>query len=200
MDTSPWGSDWTAWMPNHDRFHEKMRRKFERHGRPGFWQEFVGEPGPRADRGVVRYLVLDSVATQPRHGYEIMQAIAERSGGTYRPSPGVIYPTLQMLEELRHVHATESDGRKVFSITEEGKRDLADHQSDVDDFFDRAESATDWEDHAETFAELAADVGKLFRLFRKAARRGRLTSSVKKAIRAELDGAIERIEAILDRR
>src|SRR5690348_4681657 len=78
-------------------------------GRGGTWQrlrEMFEERPPRADRGLVRYLVLDAISTQPRIGYEIMAAIESMSNGAYRPSPGVIYPTLQLLEELEHVRVT----------------------------------------------------------------------------------------------
>src|SRR5499427_9939410 len=78
---------------------------------PGFGDWFGGPP-PRAERGGVRYLVLDTLAERPRHGYEIIQAIEERSGGAYRPSPGVVYPTLQMLEELGHAQLTSEESRK----------------------------------------------------------------------------------------
>jgi DNA-binding PadR family transcriptional regulator len=158
----------------------------------------MGEPGPRAERGVVRTLVLDALSKQPRHGYEIMQAITERSGGTYKPSPGVIYPTLQMLEELRLIRGAEADGRKVYEITEEGRRELAEHQYDVDDFYERS-GPSDWEQHTDAFADLASDVGRLYRLYKRAARRGHLTGAVKKAVRAEFDKALDRIEEILDR-
>ena len=102
------------------------------HGRPEWWDMFGGPP-PRAERGAVRYLVLDALEKQPRHGYEIMQAIEERSGQTYRPSPGVIYPTLQMLEELRHVRGTDDDGRRIYAITPEGQRDLQEHRAEVEE-------------------------------------------------------------------
>src|SRR5580765_5060724 len=65
----------------------------------------------RADRGVVRYLVLDAIRETPRHGYEIMAAIETKSREAYRPSPGVIYPTLQLLEELEHVRVTVRDDK-----------------------------------------------------------------------------------------
>src|SRR5579871_1914687 len=82
----------------------------------GMWAEWWRGPTPRADRGLVRYLVLDAIAQQPRHGYEIIQVIGEKSGGAYRPSPGVVYPTLQMLEELGHARTVEKDDRKVYTI------------------------------------------------------------------------------------
>ncbi len=200
MHGEPWGRDWTEWMAGdrHGR-HRHGPPGFKHGWRQGFWQDLMGEPGHRADRGVVRYLVLAALAEQPRHGYDIMQAIAERSGGSYKPSPGVIYPTLQMLDELGHVRSTEADGRKVFAITEEGRRDLAAHRYEVEDFYDRADASSEWEEHAEIFADLATNVARLYRLYRRAARKGRLSGATKRAVRAELDAAIERIESIIDR-
>ena len=80
-----------------------------RPGRPDF-ADFFGGPPPRVDWGVVRCLVLDAIAKQPRYGYEVITAIEERSSGTYRPGPGVVYPTLQMLEELGHARRWGAPG------------------------------------------------------------------------------------------
>jgi DNA-binding PadR family transcriptional regulator len=194
MHTAYWDPEWAqCWMGGYRR----AKHGYERARHHSFWQEFMGERGQRADRGVVRYLVLDAVAQQPRHGYEIMQAIAERSGGAYKPSPGVVYPTLQMLEEMGLIRGVESAGRKVFEITAEGRRELEANRLEVEDFYERAAGPAEWEQQAEIFADLAGDMAKLFRLYRLAARRGRLTTATKKAIRNELDAAIERIEAIL---
>jgi DNA-binding PadR family transcriptional regulator len=156
----------------------------------------MSEPGPRAERGAVRYLVLDAIEKQSRHGYEIMQAITERSGGSYKPSPGVIYPTLQMLEEIGHARGSESEGRRVYAITAEGKKDLDEHRDDVEDFYARADG-DDFEEYAEQFAELATRVAKLFKQFRRAARHGRLRPSTMRALRSVLDDAMVRIGEIL---
>src|SRR5271170_842301 len=79
------------------------------------WAEMFSEwwrgPAPRCERGFVRWLVLDAIAAQPRHGYEIIQAIAEKSRGSYRPSPGVVYPTLQMLEDVGHARPVAQGDR-----------------------------------------------------------------------------------------
>src|SRR5205085_250597 len=80
-------------------------------------REFLDERAPRADRGVVRYLILDAVVEIARHGYEIMAAIETKSRNAYRPSPGVVYPTLQMLEELGHVRVTTKEDKKIYAIT-----------------------------------------------------------------------------------
>lgn len=167
-----------------------------RPARPPFSDMFGGPP-PRADRGVVRYLVLDAIDERPRHGYEIIQAITERSGGTYKPSPGVVYPTLQMLEELGHTKREEQEDRKVYAITASGKRDLADHRSDVDDFYETAEESS-WEDFADDLRDLSGRVGKMFKTIGRSARRGRLTPGAMKKLRALLDETITKIEDILD--
>jgi DNA-binding PadR family transcriptional regulator len=166
--------------------------------RPGpadFFGEFFGPP-PRAERGNVRYLVLDAIREQPRHGYEIIQAIEERSGGAYRPSPGVVYPTLQLLEELGHARVQEREARKVYAITDEGKKDLEAHADEVHEFYERS-ADDDWENHAEDFAELMRRTAKLFKTFKRAARRGHLSGRAKTQIRDVLDDAFRRIEAIL---
>ena len=175
------------------------RGPFGRHGPGGRadWWEMFGGPPPRAERGEVRYLVLDAIEQQPRHGYEIMQAIGERSGGTYRPSPGVIYPTLQLLEELRHARVEEQDGRKVYAITPQGKADLDAHRDEVKDFYERS-GVGNWEDYAEELGDLMRHAGRMFKMFRRGMRRGRLTPSTLKKLRAVLDEAMSKIEALIE--
>jgi DNA-binding PadR family transcriptional regulator len=167
-----------------------------RSGRPDF-SEFFGGPPPRADRGVVRYLVLDAILQQPRHGYEIIQFIEERSAGTYRPSPGVVYPTLQLLEELGHTKVEEREARKVYAITAEGKRDLGEHTEEVRDFYENAGEGS-WEDFADQLRELTQRMGRMFKSIGRSARRGRLTPTTIKRLRVVLDEAIAKIEDIVD--
>jgi len=170
---------------------------FGRHSRHADFSEFFGGPPPRADRGVVRYLVLDVIAAQPRHGYEIIQTIEERSGGTYKPSPGVVYPTLQMLEELGHARVEEKEARKVYAITDEGRQDLTQHADDVKDFYEEAGIGS-WEDVAVELRDLSQRVARMFKSIGRSARRGRLTPTTMKRLRAVLDEAVQKIEAIID--
>lgn len=80
-----------------------------------------GRRGGRVfDHGELRLVVLALIAEQPRHGYEIIKAIEERLAGSYSPSPGVIYPTLTLLEELGHATMSEHDGKKQYAITPDG--------------------------------------------------------------------------------
>src|SRR5215472_16878149 len=71
-----------------------------------------GRMGRVFDHGDLRYVLLQLIADKPRHGYELIKAIEEKFGGTYSPSPGVIYPTLTLLEELGHVQQEAATGTK----------------------------------------------------------------------------------------
>jgi DNA-binding PadR family transcriptional regulator len=101
------------------------------HGRHGGGGR--GGPGSRVfHHGALRLVVLALIAETPRLGYEIIKAIEERLAGSYSPSPGVIYPTLTLLQEIGHVTVEENEGKKRYSITDEGRAYLAANQSAVD--------------------------------------------------------------------
>ena len=87
-----------------------------RRGRPG---------GNRARRGDVRNAALTLLAEHPMHGYEIIQELESRSGGVWKPSPGSVYPTLQLLTDEGLVTAAEIEGRRVFTLTEAGTAQVA---------------------------------------------------------------------------
>ena len=90
------------------------------------------------DQGDLRYVLLRLIAESPRHGYELIKAIEEKFGGTYSPSPGVIYPTLTFLEELGYIRPETAEGpRKQFVITPEGTAFLTANQAVVDQIFAR---------------------------------------------------------------
>ena len=92
--------------------------------------------GPRREasfqKGNLKYVILDLIKDRPRHGYDIIRELEEQSHGFYKPSPGVIYPTLQILEEMGYAQSAETEGKKVYSITEEGLRFLTE-KSDIAD-------------------------------------------------------------------
>lgn len=79
------------------------------------------EQRPRMGRGDVRAAVLALLAERPMHGYQIIREIEERSGGAWKPSPGSVYPTLQLLADEGLIAVAESDGRKTYSLTPEGR-------------------------------------------------------------------------------
>lgn len=107
-------------------------------GPGGFGPGFRGGPGGpfRAGRmlgdGDLRLIVLALLAEQPRHGYDIIKALEERSHGAYSPSPGVVYPTLTYLEEAGYAAASAEGNKKVFAITEAGRTHLAGNRDAAD--------------------------------------------------------------------
>ena len=96
-----------------------------RRGRRGGFGPPWGGGGPRARRGDVRTALLALLEERPMHGYQMIQELSERTGGEWSPSPGSVYPTLQLLEESGAIAAEEIDGKRVFSLTDEGRRILA---------------------------------------------------------------------------
>jgi DNA-binding PadR family transcriptional regulator len=97
-----------------------------------------GRLGRFFDHGDLRYVLLGLIAEQPRHGYELIKAIEEKFGGLYSPSPGVVYPTLTLLEELGYIRPESAEGpRKQFVVTPEGQAFLAANRAVVDQIFAR---------------------------------------------------------------
>src|SRR6267142_1980350 len=80
-----------------------------------------GGRGGKARRGDIRTAALLLLAEEPRNGYQIMQEVEERSNGVWRPSPGSVYPALQQLEDEGLIRSQETDGRKLFALTDEGR-------------------------------------------------------------------------------
>lgn len=117
--------------------------------------------GPRRmRRGDVRTAILAVLAEAPGHGYEVIQALEEKSGGRWRPSPGSVYPTLQLLEDEGLVRSQERDGKRVYEITDEGR---AEAERRV------AEGGAPWEDDGPDFR---GNVKALFQAYSQVARAG----------------------------
>ena len=101
-----------------------------------------GRGGRMFQHGDLRLLILALIAEAPRHGYELIREIEARLGGAYAPSPGVVYPTLTMLEELGLVTAQATEGNKrQYTVTEAGTAHLAENQATVDAIFARIDEA-----------------------------------------------------------
>jgi DNA-binding PadR family transcriptional regulator len=131
------------------RMHEESDRRGCRHhfGRGGFgghWGGFERGFGGGRDRffdnGHLRLVILQHIAEKPSYGYEIIKAIEEQMGGAYSPSPGVVYPTLTLLEEegLAEVSSTEGN-RKLYAATEQGREYLKAHKVHLKAIFGRIE-------------------------------------------------------------
>jgi DNA-binding PadR family transcriptional regulator len=160
----------------------------------GMWQaveelrsRFEKRAGTRAGKGEVRSAVLALLAERPMHGYQIIREIEERSGGSWKPSAGSVYPTLQLLADEGTISAEESNGRKIYSLTEAGREEVAqDH------------GATPWDSpgsHAGGFAALPKAGVELAQAAAQVGRTGS-PEQVQQAV-AVLDDARRRIYAIL---
>ena len=158
---------------------EHLRSQFERKA-----------PGARMGRGDVRQAVLALLREQPMHGYQLIAEIEQRTGGAWRPSPGSVYPTLQLLADEGLVVAEEAGGRKTYALTEEGRA--------------VAEAATEqapWDASTEREAPAVGALPKAgFELAQAAAQVGRTGSpeQVQEAVDI-LDDARRRLYSILAR-
>ncbi|MCC6316347.1 MAG: PadR family transcriptional regulator [Gemmatimonadaceae bacterium] len=140
--------------------------------REGMFAEFVwggrrrrgGWGGRMFEQGDLKYVILQLLAEKPRHGYEIIKALEEKSGGAYAPSAGAIYPTLTLLEDMGFaVSSQESGGKKVYTITEAGRAYLDENRSTVEDVFERI-----GEIGSAFFSDGVRDVGRAFGQMAKA--------------------------------
>ncbi|MGI5350982.1 PadR family transcriptional regulator [Streptomyces sp. CA-250714] len=101
-----------------------------------------GGPRGRARRGDVRASILVLLKERPMHGYEMIQEIAERSGGAWKPSPGSVYPTLQLLEDEGLIASESEGGKKQFSLTDEGRTEA---EAGAEAPWEEAGRGVDWE-------------------------------------------------------
>jgi DNA-binding PadR family transcriptional regulator len=121
---------------DHVEYHGMRGRGFGggRHGGFAMWGE-EGARGPRRrvfDGGELRLVLLRLIGDEPRHGYDLIRAIEERTGGAYAPSPGVVYPTLTMLGDMGQiVEQPDASARKIFAVTEEGTRLLDEKAAEI---------------------------------------------------------------------
>jgi DNA-binding PadR family transcriptional regulator len=101
-----------------------------------------GRFGRFFEHGDLRVVVLALLGDQPRHGYDLIKELEERTGGAYRPSPGVVYPTLSLLEDEGLIRpAAGETGRKLFELTDEGKAELERTRASAEALFKRMEEA-----------------------------------------------------------
>lgn len=131
---------------------------------PGFGPGGPGSRRGRRPRGDVRNAILLLLVDRPMHGYQLMEAIAERSGGRWRPSPGAVYPTLNLLEDEGVLTLTASAGRKLATLTEEGRALVEAESASWPDPF-----ATDEVEHG---VDLRDGLGQLAEAVRAVARGG----------------------------
>jgi DNA-binding PadR family transcriptional regulator len=105
-------------------------------------ENWSGRRGRRSKRmfesGELRLVLLKLIADEPRHGYDLIRAVEDLTGGEYAPSPGVVYPTLTLLQDMDLIEEAAGDGpRKPFQVTEEGRKHLEERSEEVEALFGR---------------------------------------------------------------
>ena len=149
------------------------------------WAAFAfGQTGRFFEAGEVRLAILSLLSEGPKHGYQLMKEMAERSGGLYKASAGSVYPTLQQLEDEELIQADQQAGKKVYRITEAGLRELAKAPDDVRRIWERAER---WEDWGQCFGPESIGVMQPISRF------------VKASLRATRRRGPDRVRTILER-
>jgi DNA-binding PadR family transcriptional regulator len=178
-----------------------------RHGRgrggdwAGDWSERGGPRGPRGrgrvfGTGELRLVLLHLLGESPRHGYDLIKAIEELTGGAYAPSPGVVYPTLSLLTDEGLVAEQAGEGaRKVFALTEAGQTELASRAEDAAKLVERLKALGE-ADNRHRSPQVARAMGNLMLALRNRAAHGDFDKETMLEVTAILDEAAQRIERL----
>jgi DNA-binding PadR family transcriptional regulator len=151
--------------------------------------------GSHFHKGNLKYVILDLLKEKPRYGYEIIRALEEQSHGFYAPSPGVVYPTLQMLEEMGYASSKERDGKKVYTITKEGLKFLSERDEQAEEV--RSHMKHHWNpENMGIIMEVMGDFRELGRDLKRHA--GTLESDKMKRVREVINKATKDIRVILE--
>ena len=154
--------------------------------------------GRRARRmfegGELRLVLLKLIADEPRHGYDLIRAIEELTGGEYAPSPGVVYPTLTLLQDMGLIEEAAGEGaRKPFQATDDGRAHLAERTEEVDGLFERLTDLKPSADHSAGPA-IGRAIKNLMTALRHRVGRDGLDDELLHEIAAILDEAAQKIE------
>jgi DNA-binding PadR family transcriptional regulator len=159
-----------------------------------------GRRGRRARRmfesGELRLVLLKLIADEPRHGYDLIRAIEELTGGEYAPSPGVVYPTLTLLQDMGFIEEAPGEGpRKAFQATAEGRAHLEERAEEIEALFERL---TDLKPRAENMAgpAIGRAIKNLMTALSHRVGRDGLDEELLLEIAAILDEAAQRIERV----
>lgn len=175
-------------MRHHAHGHDEHRghHGWGRHGRDG------GRPRRFFDHGDLRLVILGLLAQAPRHGYELIKALEDMTGGAYSPSPGVIYPTLTLLEEQGLASAEADGAKKLYTVTDAGRAALEAERPMVDALFRRmAETSADRSTYAPRFVRAMENLRTAIRL--KLAQGG-LDEKTIEAVADAIDEAAKAVE------
>ncbi len=162
------------------------------------WMGFGSGRGSRFfDSGEMPLAILSLLAEGPKHGYQIMKELEDRSGGWYRASAGSVYPTLQQLEDQGLVDVVQENGKRVYSINDEGRAELERNAAVVEGIWKRAAKLEDWGRWmGPEVAVMAGPLAKLMKVTFRAVMRAGDDLARQAAIRDILDAARRDLEDV----
>jgi DNA-binding PadR family transcriptional regulator len=147
------------------------------------------------DGDELRLVLLKLIADQPRHGYDLIRDIEERTGGAYAPSAGVIYPTLTMLDDMGLIEAVSEGSRKEFAATEAGREHLAEHAEEVAALFERLEALGEERSRVDR-GPIRRATANLFSALQHRLSRDDMTADLLHQAAAIIDEAAQKIERL----
>ena len=148
------------------------------------------------ESGELRLVLLKLIADEPRHGYDLIRAIEDLTGGEYAPSPGVVYPTLTLLQDMGLIEEAPGDGpRKPFQVTDEGRAHLEEKADEVEALFDRLSDLAPKDSH-HGGATIGRGIQNLMAAVRNRVSRVGWDEELTHEITAILDEAAQRIERL----
>ncbi|WP_245991583.1 PadR family transcriptional regulator [Blastomonas fulva] len=149
------------------------------------------------DSGELRIVLLALIEKEPRHGYDLIKAIEEMTGGDYAPSPGVVYPTLSLLEDAGLIASVETDGaRKAFRITDAGIAELSDKRDEADALLARLSEAGEEREQRAGGPQIGRAVGNLMAAMAHRLASGEADAEFKHRVAEILDEAAQKIERL----
>jgi DNA-binding PadR family transcriptional regulator len=147
------------------------------------------------DGDELKLILLKLIADEPRHGYDLIRDIEERTGGAYAPSAGVVYPTLTLLDEMGHIEAVSEGSRKQYAATEAGRAYLAEHEEEIASLFERLDALGEERTRVDR-APIRRATANLFSVLQHRLSREDVTSDTLHEVAAIIDEAARRIERL----
>ncbi|MEM6266932.1 MAG: PadR family transcriptional regulator [Pseudomonadota bacterium] len=174
-----WGSDWSDWGGDWSGGSRSRRRRRRMFG-----------------SGELRLALLALIAEEPRHGYELIKAIEDLTGGAYAPSPGAVYPTLQLLADEGKIAEAEAEGaKKPFEVTADGTAELEERKDEVDALMERLGEHGERAEKVRS-PDLFRAMGNLGNVLKNRARAGTLDEDAMNEIVDIIDEVAKRIERL----
>jgi DNA-binding PadR family transcriptional regulator len=166
-------------------------------GGPGGWGRMRGRRARRMfESGELRLVLLKLISEQPRHGYDLIRAIEEMTGGEYAPSPGIVYPTLTLLQDMGLIEETAGEGaRKPFQITDAGRSHLEENAEEADELIGRLKTLSP-SHHSEGASPIWRAVRNLGVAIRHRVARGEISEETKFEVAALIDELAQKIERL----